>query len=164
MTYSLDTLNNVGGAAAPQRPGVNRFAHEIALVLGLVALLFWLLALVTYSAQDAAFSTSGAGVVTRNWGGRMGAVLADASYFLLGFSAWWCLAAGLRSWVASLARWMRSESPAPDVRRARLMFWGGMALLLCASTALEWSRLYRLESHLPDRAGGVLGSLVGGWA
>ncbi len=93
----------------------------------------------------------------------MGAVLADASYFLLGFSAWWCLAAGLRSWVASLARWMRSESPAPDVRRARLMFWGGMALLLCASTALEWSRLYRLESHLPDHAGGVLGTMVGGW-
>ena len=163
MTYSLDTLNNVGRGPVPQRAGVSRFAHEIALVLGLVALLFWLLALVTYSAQDAAFSTSGSSVVTRNWGGRMGAWLADTSYFLLGFSAWWCLAAGVRSWIASLARWMRSEAPLTDLRRARLMFWGGLALLLSASTALEWSRLYRLESYLPDHAGGVLGTLVGGW-
>ena len=75
------------------------------------------LALVTHSAQDAAFSTSGTGGPVRNWGGRLGAWLADASYFLFGFSAWWCLAAGLRAWVSALAGWMRAEGddarPAP---------------------------------------------------
>ena len=34
-------------------------------------------------------------------------------------------------------------------------------MLLCASTALEWSRLYRFEARLPDHAGGALGYLVG---
>src|SRR4051794_7057513 len=108
MTYSLDTLNNPRGVAAPARGGASRFAHEIGLVLGAAALLFWLLALVTYSQQDPAFSTSGTGLGTRNLGGHLGAWIADASYFLLGFSAWWCVAAGLRSWMASLARWMRA--------------------------------------------------------
>jgi len=38
-----------------------RFAHETILILGMLALLFWLLALLSYSARDAAWSTSGAG-------------------------------------------------------------------------------------------------------
>ena len=168
MTYSLNTLNNPNVGAAAPRAGAGRFAHEIALVVGLVALVFWLLALVSYSAQDAAFSTSGAGPAVANWGGRLGAWLADASYFLLGFSVWWCFAAGVRAWLATLARWMRGEAlPQPPQNRfwrTRLAFWIALVLLLCASTALEWSRLYRFEGRLPDHAGGALGYLVGPWA
>ncbi|HSI52562.1 MAG TPA: DNA translocase FtsK 4TM domain-containing protein, partial [Ramlibacter sp.] len=166
MTYSLNTLNDTGRARAAPRGGAGRFAHEFALVLGLVALVFWLLALASYSAQDPAFSTSGtAGSGIRNWGGRLGAWLADASYFLLGFSVWWCFAAAVRAWMATLARWMRGGADAHDehapITRTRLAFWIGLAVLLCASTALEWSRLYRFEARLPDHAGGALGYLVG---
>jgi DNA segregation ATPase FtsK/SpoIIIE, S-DNA-T family len=168
MTYSLDTLKNPGAAMAPPRGGFGRFAHEIALVLGAAGLLFWLLALLTYSQQDAAFSTSGTGLPTHNLGGHLGAWIADASYFLLGFSAWWCLAAGIRSWMTSLARWMRDGTQAPHeparTRHDTIIFWCGLALLLAASTGLEWSRLYRLESKLPDHAGGALGTLVGRWS
>ena len=82
MTYSLNTLNHPRAGDTAPRARVGRFAHEIALVLGLAALVFWLLALVSYSAQDAAFSTSGTGAAIHNWGGRLGAWLADASYFL----------------------------------------------------------------------------------
>jgi S-DNA-T family DNA segregation ATPase FtsK/SpoIIIE len=165
MTYSLNTLNNAGGAASTPRTGVGRFAHEFAMVVGLVALIFWLLALVSYSAQDPAFSTSGTNIAVRNWGGRLGAWLADASYFLLGFSVWWCFAAAVRAWLATLARWMRGEAqprPQPEsFSRTRAAFWIALAVLLCASTALEWSRLYRFEAFLPDHAGGALGFLVG---
>ena len=96
-----------------------------------MALVFWLLALVSYSAQDPAFSTSGTGTAIRNWGGRLGAWLADASYFLLGFSVWWCFAAAIRAWLATLARWMRGEAfPQPDAgrfSRTRLAFWIALA-------------------------------------
>src|SRR4051812_25514146 len=102
MTYSLNTLNADAAAASAPRAGAGRFAHEFVLVLGLVALVFWLLALVSYSTQDAAFSTSGGGIAIRNWGGRLGAWLADGSYFLLGFSVWWCLAAAARAWLSTL--------------------------------------------------------------
>ncbi|WP_048439084.1 DNA translocase FtsK [Caenimonas sp. SL110] len=164
MTYSLNTLNNTSAGAPAPRQGAGRFAHEFILVLGLLGLVFWLLALVSYSAQDAAFSTSGSGAAIRNWGGRLGALLADASYFVLGFSAWWCFAAAVRSWLATLAHWMRGEPTHPahePFTRTRLAFWIGLAVLLCASTALEWSRLYRFEARLPDHAGGALGSLIG---
>jgi S-DNA-T family DNA segregation ATPase FtsK/SpoIIIE len=165
MTYSLNTLNNPSGADAPPRGGVGRFAHEFFLVLGLVALVFWLLALLSFSAQDPAFSTSGTGAPIANWGGRLGAALADASYFLLGYSVWWCFAAGVRAWLATLARWMRGNVGEPADRsrfsRTRLAFWIALAVLLVASTALEWSRLYRFEGSLPDHAGGALGYLAG---
>jgi DNA segregation ATPase FtsK/SpoIIIE, S-DNA-T family len=166
MTYSINTLKG-DGPTAPHRPGVGRFAHEIALVLGLAVLAFWLLALVSYSAQDPAFSTSGTGAPIRNWGGKMGAWLADGSYFLLGFSAWWCFAVGVRAWLATLARWMRAGALAEEadhpILQTRWAFWAGLVVLLCASTALEWSRLYRFEARLPDHAGGALGYLVGPW-
>ncbi len=171
MTYSLDTLNTQHNQTAAAPSGLRRFAHELGLVAGALGLMFWLLALVSYSAQDGAWSTSGnvqelgaVQVAARNWGGKLGAYLADASYFLLGFSAWWLLAAGVSSWLASLAHWLRSESPhtAAVAANSRLKFWLGLLLLMMASTGLEWSRLYRFEAYLPDHAGGALGYLVGG--
>ena len=165
MTYSLNTLN-ASAAKSPPRTGAARFGHEIALLVGLLALVFWLLALVSYSAQDAAWSTSGARDVrsVANWAGRFGAWLADGSYFALGFSVWWCVAAAVCAWFASLARWMRGgEVPegAPSPAMRRLVFWVGLILLVCASAALEWSRLYRWDDALPGSAGGILGYLGG---
>jgi S-DNA-T family DNA segregation ATPase FtsK/SpoIIIE len=170
MTYSLDTLSSRNSQATDVPGGVRRFAHEVGLILGLLGLVFWLVALISYSQQDAAWSTSGtaqaAGLLpaaARNWGGRLGAWLADASYFLLGFSVWWMLAAGTRVWLASLAHWLRGDTlaSATPLHSSRMKFWLSLLLLLAASSALEWSRLYRFESRLPDAAGGALGYLVG---
>ncbi|MDP2064542.1 MAG: DNA translocase FtsK 4TM domain-containing protein [Burkholderiaceae bacterium] len=169
MTYSLNTLRNPSPSQERGRSGAPRFAHEIVLFFGLVGLVFWLLALVSYSAQDAAWSTSGTGSgAVLNWAGRLGAWLADASFYLLGFSVWWCFAAAVCAWLATLAHWIRGEEPVPHAptrlgrwARSRTAFWVGLALLLCASTALEWSRLYRFEPRLPGHGGGVLGYLVG---
>jgi DNA segregation ATPase FtsK/SpoIIIE, S-DNA-T family len=166
MTYSLHTLSDAAPAASAPRAGLARFAHETALVLGAAALVFWLLAMVSHSPADPAFSTSGDSGAIHNWGGRLGGWLADGSFFLFGYSAWWCVAAGVRAWMASLARWMRADDPARPVTghrwlHGRLAFWIGLAVLLAASAGLEWSRLYRFEPRLPDHAGGALGYLVG---
>ena len=170
MTYSLDTLNSRKAAPQQQPPSsVNRFAEELGLMLGFVALVFWLAALLSHSLQDVAWSTTGAAgaetasAAARNWGGRFGAWLADASYYLMGFSVWWMVAAAFRVWLMSLARWLRGESLlAPAAASpARLKFWACLALLLLASSAMEWSRLYRFEPLLPGHAGGVLGYLAG---
>ena len=170
MTYSLETLNSRNSPAAGVPGGIKRFAHEVSLILGLLGLVFWLAALLSFTPQDAAWSTSGsadlavnAQAMTRNFGGRLGAWLADASYFLFGFSVWWALAAGGRAWLSSLARWLRGEPISPDdaSNASRAKFWLSLALLLLASAALEWSRLYRYEARLPGHAGGVLGYLMG---
>ncbi len=164
MTYSLNTLNASSAGKATPRSGIARVGQELGLVLGLIALVAWLLALCSYSPQDAAWSTSGTGAMASNWLGRLGAWLADSSYFLLGFSCWWGVLVLAWGWSTALARWMRggqepAGAPGPLLRR--LMFWGGMVLMLCTSTMLEWTRLYRFESHLPSHAGGVLGYLLG---
>ncbi|MDO5087576.1 MAG: DNA translocase FtsK 4TM domain-containing protein [Comamonadaceae bacterium] len=169
MAYSLNTLNSQAGDAAP-RSGLSRFAQELTLVAGLALLLFATLALATYSPLDAAWSTSGAGVgPVRNWAGQLGAWLADLTYVLFGFSAWWMLAAGLRAWLAGVARWMRvTDTPLSAEAgwwsrflATRTAFWIGLALLMAASCGLEWTRLYRWDAALPGAAGGVLGTLGG---
>ncbi len=171
MAYSLDTLTSTAGTrpgkagarTAAQTPP-RRLSHELALFLGAAALLFWLLALLSHSPVDAAWSTSGhaaTGASTRNWGGRLGAFLSDASYFLMGYSVWWCVLASVRSWLASLARWLRGADTSSTAGRSRALFWIGLIMLVAASCALEWTRLYRLEPRLPGHSGGVLGYWLG---
>jgi len=174
MSYSLNTLNSDSRSGpAGARVGWGRFASELLLIAGFVLLAFWLLALTSHSLLDVAWSTSGDGGVIRNRGGRLGAWLADASYYLFGFSVWWCFAAVVRAWLSALARWLRDhelqappEAPPATSRLGRFVagrwgFWLGLALLLAASTVIEWSRFYSLEARLPGHGGGVLGYWLG---
>ena len=170
MTYSLNTLKNDPRASAADgdnKPtGFRRFAQEIALTAGFVFMTFWLLALLTHSPLDPAWTTSGASGAVRNFGGRLGALFGDLSFFLLGYSVWWCYAAALVAWLAALANRLRDQDePTPEHtgwRHTRFAFWAGLALLLISSTGLEWTRMYRFEDHLPGHvSGGVLGYLVG---
>ncbi len=172
MTYSLDTLQKSSSKISAPSAG-HKFAHEIALLLGAVALLFWLLSMLSYSQADAAWSTSGSASslsqATINWGGKLGARLADASYYVLGFSVWWCVLAALLAWLSSLARWLRGGQRPEHAHSGwhlspRALFWLGLVVLLLASCTLEWTRLYRFEARLPGHAGGVLGYAVGSFA
>jgi S-DNA-T family DNA segregation ATPase FtsK/SpoIIIE len=113
----------------------------------------------TRHAGDPAFSTSGTGERVRNAAGLLGARASDLALFVFGWSAWWLLPVALRAWLGALARALRGEPvPAPSAR-ARVLL--GLALLLAASCALEWTRLYRFEPALPGHAGGVLGWWLG---
>jgi DNA segregation ATPase FtsK/SpoIIIE, S-DNA-T family len=162
MTFSLGTLRGDASAAAQaaqttaQPAGLRR---QLALVAAGIAWLLALLALLTYSPQDAGFTTSGASDAVLNKAGRAGAWMADFAYFMLGHSVWWLPLVSARAWLSGLARSLRGE-PAPAARR-RLRFWAGLAMLLAASAALEATRLYHLESTLPGHAGGVLGYALG---
>ncbi len=170
MSYSLHTLN---GSLEPElapasgRSLWGRFALEISLLLGGACLALALLALLSYHPGDAAWSTSGTQAAVRNWVGRFGAWMADLAFFAFGYSVWWCWAAGLRAWLVGFSRWLRSSGWGSAERshftpRALWVFWIGMLILLSSSSALEWSRLYRWEQHLPGHSGGVLGYLLGG--
>jgi len=172
MSYSLHTLN---GSLEPELAPVSgrslwgRFALEISLLLGGACLVLALLSLLSYHPGDAAWSTSGTQTAVHNWVGRLGAWMADLAFFSLGYSVWWCWAAGLRAWLVGFSRWLRSSGWGSAERRrftprALWVFWIGMLVLLSSSCALEWSRLYRWEAHLPGHSGGVLGYVLGGLA
>jgi len=172
MTYSLHTLHGDASDSSPQPAGWVRFASEIALFFGFFLLLFLLLAFVTYAPQDAAWTTSGAAQATLNRAGRLGAWIADLGYFLLGYSVWWCLALAIQGWSRLALQRLRGtqaleapasgDGPAPLwERHPQLVFGIGLLLLMVASTTLEFTRLYRLEPHLPGYSGGVLGYVLG---
>jgi S-DNA-T family DNA segregation ATPase FtsK/SpoIIIE len=168
MTFPLGSLRAEPGAtytrskksepAAPAAAAHPRWRSQAALVGGAVLWFLFVLALATHHAGDAGFSTSGTGEPVHNKAGLLGAWLSDAALFLFGWSAWWLVPVGLRSWLAALARLLRDE---PAVSGGKARFWVGVVLLLAASCALEWTRLYRFEGLLPGHAGGVLGYTLG---
>jgi S-DNA-T family DNA segregation ATPase FtsK/SpoIIIE len=108
MTYSLHTLNNETDPT-PALRGFRRFTQEIALTLGFVFLLFWLIALISHNAQDPAWTTSGASAHLFNWGGKLGAWLSDLSYFLFGYSVVWAYGAAFMSWLTALLGKLHGE-------------------------------------------------------
>ena len=124
-----------------------------------LVLLLFVLAMVTHDGRDAAFSTSGMGAGVKNKVGVLGARVSDIALFLFGYSAWWLVPVALRAWLSALAGSLRPDTAAPTA--PRWMFWLGLVLLLTASSALEWTRLYRWEQLLPGHAGGVLGFTLG---
>ncbi len=152
-------------AAAPAAPAPEAgWRTQVAVPLGAVLWLLVVLALATHHAGDAAFSTSGTGAATLNKVGTLGAWLSDVAYVLLGYSVWWVPAIALRAWLSGLARLMRgpAQAEAAPAAQPRWWFWAGVLLLLCASTALESTRLYGWEPKVAGgHAGGVFGYLLG---
>ncbi len=149
----------------PATPGLWR--AQARLLLGGVLWLLAALALATHSPFDPAFSTSGQTGPVLNKAGSLGAWFADLAFVLAGYSAWGALAIALHAWLGALARVLRSEDhlppPPAQPQRPAWMFWLGVALLLAAATALEWSRLYQWEARVPGgHAGGVIGYTLGG--
>jgi S-DNA-T family DNA segregation ATPase FtsK/SpoIIIE len=161
MSFPLGSLSGDAGAGTAVGPGsaALRWRQQALMLAGAVAWLLFLLAMATHDGGDTAFSTSGTGQSVHNRAGVLGARVSDMVLFLFGFSGWWLVPVALRAWLAALARQLRG--PAADAGPAAWHFWGGLALVLAASSALEWTRLYRWESLLPGHAGGVLGYTLG---
>ncbi len=63
--------------AAVMEERVVRGLREIALLGFVVVALFYLIALISFSHEDAGWSHSGSGMDVKNLGGRVGAWLAD---------------------------------------------------------------------------------------
>ncbi|HWP20951.1 MAG TPA: DNA translocase FtsK 4TM domain-containing protein, partial [Burkholderiaceae bacterium] len=149
---------------APGPAPAPRWRLQLQVFLGALGLLLLLIAMLTHTAGDPAWSTSGDGGTVRNAAGVLGAWVSDLLFFFFGFSAWWLVLVAGRAWLGALAHLLRGEEPAPaDAQQAppAWFFWVGLAVLMAASCSLEWTRLYRWESHLPGHAGGVLGYGLG---
>src|SRR5205085_8570788 len=148
------SLPRSSASAAPH------WRDQVALLIGAVAWLLALLALATHSAADPGFSTSGDGTPIHNRVGLIGAWLSDLGFFVAGCSVWWVIVVGARAWLGGLARALRETAASPPERPTAVAppwsMWLGLALLLAASAALEWTRLYQWEGQVAGgHAGGV---------
>ena len=169
MTFPLGSLRADGAAAglaaqgaAPLDVELPRWRRQLLLVGGGLLWLLAVLALVTHHPADPGFSTSGASGSVANRAGLLGAWVSDLGLFLFGYSVWWLPLVAARAWLATLAAVWRGAAPRPAPVYAAWTVWLGMLMLLLASCALEWTRIYRLDPLLPGgQAGGVLGALAG---
>lgn len=150
------------------RSSVDRqYPTPIALLIYFAFGAWLLLSLMTYNQTDSAWSTTGLTEVSHNWGGFIGAYVADILLFLFGMSAYWILLFVIYTWLRSvyLIRQLKhkliqnSETVLEPVLLVRQYL--GLVLVLLFSSSLEWSRLYRLEVNLPSNSGGVLGLISG---
>jgi S-DNA-T family DNA segregation ATPase FtsK/SpoIIIE len=161
MTFPLGSLGAEGMAeASAGASNPPRWRTQFSLLVTAVLWLLLTLSLATYHAVDPGFSTSGQGGAVLNKAGNLGAWVSDLAFFFLGYSAWWLVLVGLRSWLSALARALRG--PSDDERPPAWSVWVGLAVLLLASCALEWTRLYRFDAAFPGgQAGGALGQMAG---
>lgn len=132
--------------------------RESRWLLLLALALFIILALAGYDRTDVAWSHSATEAVVHNPAGLIGAWLADLSFYLFGFSAWWLAILVLQRVVDG---YRRIDADSLFGARSSWLVFGGFVLLLLSSSALEALRLYSLKVALPQAPGGLLGDLLG---
>ncbi len=100
-----------------------------------------------------------------NWGGRVGAWLADLLLFIFGFSAWWlCIPLMRSSWLGYRhlsQKFVLKQELEPAHHHEGWIRGVGFVLLLVGSVGIECLRMYSLKAQLPRAPGGVLGSVIG---
>jgi DNA segregation ATPase FtsK/SpoIIIE-like protein len=143
-----------------------RLLSEARWLATAVALLYFVLILLSYNKADPGWSHENAVAHVANLGGRAGAWLADLLLFIFGFSAWWlcvCFARGVWKGYRRLHNRFVIEAaePEPEHQGEAVVRWIGFALMFAGSVGLEYLRMWSLKVELPRAPGGVLGQLIG---
>ncbi|MEN9586747.1 MAG: hypothetical protein RIT15_322 [Pseudomonadota bacterium] len=131
-----------------------KFPLRLQRALGLLLLLGWLLAMLSHSMNDVAWSTSGrhassaAPMHTYNWLGSLGAYVSDISLYIAGWSM-----LVLPIFLLVYRFW--------SVRKPLRLALTSIFILILLGSVVEWLVGQTLDAGLPSLAGGVLGSLLG---
>ena len=123
--------------------------------LGLVLLLGWLVALLSHSMNDPAWSTSGrhassaTAMRTYNWLGSLGAYVSDITLYIAGWS------------MVLLPLFLLVYRFWPNRQPARFAITSVLGLIVLGSM-IEWLVGQPFDARLPSHAGGAIGSLLTG--
>jgi len=161
QTYTRDT------SPQPQLPSrLVRLLSEAKWLVLTVLTTYLVLILLTYAKADPGWSHASAVARLHNWGGRIGAYIADLALFIFGLSAWWfCVLLFKAVWLGY--RRLADggiEEPEAIYRQEKIIRAVGFVMMLAGSVGLEHVRMYSLKVALPRAPGGVLGALIGGSA
>jgi S-DNA-T family DNA segregation ATPase FtsK/SpoIIIE len=158
-------------APADDNPLPNRLVRLLSEARWFVlagATVYLILVFLTYSKTDPGWSQSNIVPQLHNWGGRVGAWVADLMLFIFGFSSWWCCVFLLRSvWKGYRRlshRFLFQKEPEPEHHQEVWIRSVGFVLMLTGSVALEYLRMHSLKVQLPRAPGGVLGEVIGNTA
>ena len=136
---------------------MQRVLREVAIIVLLTLVVYLLACLVSYSPNDPAgsFATSHTGK-PHNIGGRIGAYLADLTFWLFGYLAY---AFPLLLLAVGWAVFRERDRESGSALEPALRLVGGVAFFI-AGGGLAYLH-YRGQSDLPEGAGGILGKAIG---
>ncbi|MDO5059800.1 MAG: DNA translocase FtsK 4TM domain-containing protein [Neisseria sp.] len=144
----------------PRPEHVINLINDTFWLFGLIVLAYFAVTLGSFSMSDPAWSRSVPETAeVFNLGGLLGAYLADISYYLFGFSAWWIVLAA----AIFLLKHFRPLQDGSEKAYSRWVASCGLLVMLAASPVLEYALFrHELADNLPAGAGGVIGSQLGG--
>ena len=133
-----------------------RGLREIALLGFLTTALFFIIALVTYSNEDAGWSHSGSLQTISNACGIIGAWIADFALSIFGLMAY--LFPAMILWHGYLVYSQAKEQGGRFILAIR---WFGFIATIVSGCAIFSLHVLRLRVELPGRTGGILGQELG---
>jgi len=137
---------------------LQRGIREGAMWALLCVALYLVLALVSYSPQDPAWSHIGHNNIVTNAGGKVGAWFSDISFYLFGILSYFIPV--MVAWTGYLI--FHKPEPEPEIRLHKLaLSWIGFLFVLVAGCAFASIYLPALGAKLSNGTGGGLGLLLG---
>jgi DNA segregation ATPase FtsK/SpoIIIE, S-DNA-T family len=164
-TTQAYTRNTNPPEAHPLPNRLVRLLSEARWFVLTIVTVYLFLVFLTYTKTDPGWSQANVVPQIQNWGGRIGAWVADLTLFIFGFSAWWLGVFLLRSVWAGYKRlshrFLLQKEPEPEHHQEVWIRSIGFVLMLIGSVAIEYLRMHTLKVQLPRAPGGVLGELIG---
>ena len=133
-----------------------RGLRETALLGFIVVGLFYLIALISFSHEDAGWSHSGTGMAARNAGGVVGAWLADFSFSFFGVIAFSFPL--IIFWQAYL---FFTNKAVDRAGLMKFMRWSGLAAAIISASTFCYLHILRCQIELPRNSGGIIGQELG---
>src|SRR5450830_1786215 len=164
-TSQAYTRNTKAAEAPPLPSRLVRLLYEARWLAMATLLIYLAIILLTYSRNDPGWSVANTVPHLHNWGGRIGAWLADLMLYIFGMSAWWwCVLLGHSIWRSyrHLAnRFLVQKQTEPEHHQEGLIRAIGFVFLLAGSLGIEYMRMYTMKAQMPRAPGGVLGEMIG---
>lgn len=144
-----------------RRPLAIQMGHRIReglLIVSIATALFLLVSFLTFHNTDPGWLGTGVRNHIANWGGRVGAFLADIFLLLFGYIAYFFPP------LMVFACWAGLQTTEQQLSRNRgdsFLQWVGFGLIIISGCGLANFWLPSIGFHLPTSAGGIVGDLVG---
>jgi S-DNA-T family DNA segregation ATPase FtsK/SpoIIIE len=143
-----------------RRPLAVQMGHRVReglLIISAASALFLLVSFISYHNTDPGWLGTGIKNHIANWGGRVGAFLADVLLSLFGYVAY--LFPPLMVFVCWVSVQSRDESK--QTKTEGVLKWLGFLLIIACACGLANFLLPARGFHLPTTSGGIAGDLIG---
>lgn len=130
--------------------------HEGVFLLSVTCAVFLFISMMTFHGSDPSWSTTGTTPKVANWGGRVGAYVADIFLSLFGVVAYFF------PFLILLSSWLNMREAAEEVKKShdwifKLIGWFFLIVSSCGLVNFYVGTYF----HLPAAAGGIIGDVFG---